>query len=65
MFQIESENYDELKAALKELLHKLESVKTLNLNNKNNEVHMTLGGDMKCIALLMGINAANSKQACL
>ena len=64
MFQIDSENYDELKAALKELLLKLDCVKTVDLNKKNYEVHMTLGGDMKCIALL-GINAANSKQACL
>ena len=65
MFQIDSENYNELKSALKELLLKLECVKEVNLNKKNYEVQMTLGGDMKCIALLMGINAANSKQACL
>ena len=65
MFQIDSESYEELKIALKELLQNCKKIKTIEINKVNYKIDMKLGGDMKCLALLMGINAANSKQACL
>ena len=64
MFQIESECHSDLKGALKELLDELKEIKQLQINGKHYNLEMKLGGDMKCIALLLGLNAANAKHAC-
>ena len=64
MFQIESECNSELKGALKELFKELKEIKFIEINGVNYQIEFKLGGDMKCLALLLGINAANAKFSC-
>ena len=64
MFQIELECHDDLKGALKEVLDELKEIKLMEINGKNYKIEMKLGSDMKCIAFLLGLNAANAKHAC-
>ena len=65
MFRIESENHAELKNSLKELIEELKRIKNINIENVSYKIVFRLGGDLKALALLLGLNAANSSHACI
>jgi hypothetical protein len=65
MFEIANENYIQLDLALKDLLAGLEVIKEIEIDNVTYNIKMMLGGDLKSIALLFGINCANSNYSCV
>ena len=65
MFEIDCEKYDNIKESLKELLQQLEIIDKLDINSKEYKIKYKVGCDMKMLAILFGINAANSNFSCL
>ena len=65
MFEIETENYEHLEMALKDMLAAIEPIKEIELNNVVYNIKMMLGGDLKSIALLFGIVSANGNFSCI
>ena len=65
MFKIDIENYDTLKFALKEIFNKLKCINNIEIDGKNFIVEQFQGGDMKNLAILYGINSANSNKPCI
>ena len=65
MFQISSETYDEVKGALEDVLKELEEIHEITINGKKYKIKFMVGGDMKMLAYLFGINAANSHYPCI
>ncbi len=63
-FHIKSECYNELKEALKELSEKLFALKELNIDGVMYKIEWWLGGDLKFLLLVFGLNAANSNYCC-
>ena len=67
MFSIK-ESYEEIQLALNEILCNLEAISTLKeitVEGKTYPIKFYLGGDLKFLALVLGINAANSKRPCI
>lgn len=64
LFEIEKESYQELETALKEILETLASLSSIQVNNSTYNVKK-LGGDLKCLANMYGINAAISNCPCI
>lgn len=68
VFNIDSEKYDELEICLKELVIELSELKEIKNNDTDTEtsdqIDYYLGGDLKFISLVMGINDANSAHPC-
>ena len=65
LFEIESENYDEVNTALREILEPLKTLTTIQEGSSVFNVKKSLGGDLKCLAYLYGINAAQSTCPCV
>lgn len=65
MFKIEKEDYETLRVCLSEIFEKLQSVSSIKIKEKNYAIEHFLGGDMKSVSLLYGINGANSNQPCV
>ena len=63
-FHIRKECYDDLKIALKELAEKLSELKEIELDGIIYQIEFFLGGDLKFIAIVIGINAASSNYPC-
>ena len=64
IFSIEKEDYENIKTCLKELILKLEQIKHLAIKNVTYNVTFHLGGDLKWLATVLGIGAANSNFPC-
>jgi len=58
------EKYSYLRTALKEIIADLSKLKTIKINQTNYTIEWTHGGDLKWLAEIFGINAANSNQPC-
>ena len=66
MFQIEKECYELVEKSLKELLILIiKGLKTLLIDQKSYKINWYLSGDLKFLALVLGINAANSYYPCI
>jgi hypothetical protein len=65
MYKIQKECYETMKAPMKKVFDKLEQIKFINIGAKVYPVEHFSGGDMKSLALLYGINSANSIQPCV
>jgi hypothetical protein len=65
MFLIEKECYEEIDLSLVELLSLLKGINEINIDCINFKIKKCLGGDLKFLALMYGLNAANSKRACI
>jgi len=65
IFQIKSENYDTLQIALKDIIRKLENITSVTIDGKAFHINWMQGGDLKWLAIMNGINAANSNQPCV
>lgn len=63
-FQINKEDYDELKVSLKELITSFEKLKKIQFEDKTYKIEYFLGGDLKFLALALGISAAMSIHPC-
>jgi hypothetical protein len=57
------EEYQSLKIAFKEIISDLEKIKTVAIDGIIFEIEWSLGGDLKWLATVQGINSANSNQA--
>lgn len=60
MFKIENENYEMVDQSLKELLVLIKGLNSIIIDQKSYKINWYLGGDLKFLALVLGINAANS-----
>ncbi len=63
-YHIKKECYADLKIALKELSEKLSELKEIQLDGIRYKIEFWLGGDLKFISLVTGINAASSNYPC-
>jgi len=61
---IKSESYTELKEALRELSELLSALKEINVDGTIYKIEWWLGGDLKFLLLVLGLNAANSYYCC-
>lgn len=62
------EKYEDLKEALEPVLKEINELiqeKELEINGKRVKVNVVLGGDMKFLLIMLGLNAANSAYSCL
>ena len=59
------ENYENLAAALVDICKEGEQLKSITINDKSYEIEMYLGGDLKFLAMVCGIEAANCQHACI
>ncbi len=55
VFKIKSECYEQLHIALKEIIEKLSSLKATRLNGIDHNIIFWLGGDLKFLALALGM----------
>lgn len=58
------EDYDEIKISMKELCESFKALKKLKSENKTYDIEYYLGGDLKFLALVLGINSARSNHPC-
>ena len=73
MFEIKSENYEEIKESLSNILELINKVKSIDLYKKQTDkiglethkIEYFLGGDYKALRLLYGERSSNSKKGCL
>ena len=65
MFRIEKEDYPSLKSCLTNVFEKLEKIRTISIKQKTIHLEHFMGADMKGLAILYGINGANSNQPCV
>lgn len=64
IFRVIKEDYETISKALKEIIEDLQDLQTVKINDIDFDVKYTLGGDLKWIALITGINAANADYPC-
>lgn len=60
-----SENYEELKAGLEDIIKEAEDLEVVTMRGKVYSIQFFLGGDLKFLAAVCGIEAANSEHACI
>ena len=58
------EKYESLSGALREVAKEASELQTITLNDASYAIEYFLGGDMKFLSLVCGIDAANSEYAC-
>lgn len=64
IFKIEKEDYDTIEICLNELIEKLSLIKQIEIKGITYEINFMIGGDLKWIATIYGINYANSNYPC-
>ena len=60
-----TENYDDLKESLSNLIDEMASLKSIKVNGFCYDIEYFLGGDWKFLACVCGLGAANSNCACI
>jgi hypothetical protein len=65
IFEITNENYDELKTALKELFEQINCISHIEFKGEKYLIEKKLGGDLKFLANVMGLQNANSNYPCV
>ena len=60
-----AEDYNSLKLALDDILKEASELKTVQFNGNTHTIEYFLGGDMKFLALVCGIEAANARYSCV
>ena len=58
IFELSSENYEELDLCLKEIIENLRSFKEVKINDTLYKIAWYLGGDMKFISIVLGLTTA-------
>jgi hypothetical protein len=64
-FRIKSENHENVERSLKEVLKEVEGFDFVEIDGKSFRIIKYLTGDLKFLALFMGIMSANSKYPCV
>ena len=59
------ETYDMLAAGLQDICSEARDIEVITIKDKVYNIKFFLGGDLKCLALACGIEAANSIYACV
>ena len=59
------ETYENLAAALEDICKEGKQMKSITINDKSYEIETYLGGDLKFLAMVCGIDAANCEHACI
>ena len=59
------ENYDSLEKSLADILKEAEELQSIEVNGHTHNIEYFLGGDMKFLALVCGIEAANGNYSCV
>ena len=62
---MQKENYKCLKTALNKIIKNLESINTITIDSQQFKINWMQGGDLKWLAHMNGINAANSHKPCI
>lgn len=65
IFEVLKESHEELRISLKEIIESLENFNSITLNNIEHKIEFYLGGDLKFLANMMGLNAASSNYPCI
>lgn len=65
LFKVDSESYDEIKDSLAQLLKELKVLKSLTVKGKKFHIKFKLGGDMKFLLLVLGLNGPTAVFNCL
>ena len=60
-----SEKYEELKAGLEDIIEEAKDLEVLSIRDNVYSIQFFLGGDLKFLAAVCGIEAANSEHACI
>lgn len=64
-FKIEKEDYNEIQNSCNELLDMLRELKEINFEDKTYSIEYYLGGDLKFLALALGINQSTGHYPCI
>ena len=59
------EKYEELAAGLQDIIAEAENCEVVNVDDKVYNIEFYLGGDLKFLAIVCGIDAANADHACI
>ena len=59
------ENYDHLSVATKDIAEEINLIKSISIDGHEYNIKFHMGGDMKYLAICLGIEAANSTYACI
>ena len=59
------ENYDHLSVAMKDIAEEINLIKSISIDGHEYNIKFHLGGDMKYLAICLGIEAATSTYACI
>lgn len=59
------EKYEYLSQALMDIANEIQSVQTITVDGHEFNIEFYLGGDMKYLAICLGIQAANAKYSCI
>jgi len=62
---VSESDYDALSEALQDIINEAKDLKTITINDKSYSLEYFLGGDMKFLALVNGIESANAKHSCV
>ena len=65
IFTVKAENYKSLRKALKGIVRRIKKLKHITIDGKHFKIKYTQGGDLKWLANMNGINAANSNHLCV
>ena len=65
IFKVKYENYETLSNSLNELINKIKNILSVKINDECFKIDWTIGGDLKWLANIHGINAANSNHLCI
>ncbi len=65
IFEIEKENYENVKKSLDSLLKQIEVLNELEIDGTTYSLRYYLGGDWKFMAIMLGLNSAQANQPCL
>ena len=65
IFKVKYENYETLSNSLNELINKIKNILSVKINDECFKIDWTIGGDLKWLANIHGINAANSNHPCI
>ncbi len=63
-YNIEGESYATIKNSLSDLLEKLSSIHQLEVDGVSYNIEYWLGGDLKFISIILGVQAANGEYPC-
>jgi hypothetical protein len=65
MFDINQENYDIMCFVLEDIQKQVDELNIIEIESKTYSLEKYFGGDLKMLAIIYGINAANSDQPCI